>query len=222
MWVISCAQRTKVVAYHRCATRESVQCTLFANKECTSHQLSRCELSVVTTQIVMKCVMHTYGIDQVLLNQLLSDGHISQRDWEQYGYCSMDCGWLVQKLASYTCMCSAYTLHGSLALTLFRAHTHAQWKKLQWWEQMSIMQIHKCPKALTVIADKSNFQLDKASSYVHSSCWIHRYDYSVSQAVVIPIHNHSCDWASWHRKGVVELLRILPYNNFGQRAKICV
>ena len=119
----------------------------------------------------------------------------------------MDCSWLVQKLASYTCMCSAYTLHGSLALTLFRAH--AQWNKLQWWEQMSIMQIHKCPKALTVIADKSNFQLDKASSYVHSSCWIHRYDYSVSQAVVIPIHNHSCDWASWHRKGVVESLRIL-------------
>jgi len=98
--------------------------------------------------------MHTYGIDQVLLNQLLSDGHISQRDWERYGYCSMDCSWLgfcwcsssgelsVQKLASYTCMCSAYTLHGNLALTLFRTHTLARWKTLPRWEKMSIMQLH--------------------------------------------------------------------------------
>ena len=51
----------------------------------------------------------------------------------------------VQKLAIH-----AYVQHihciGSLALILFRAHTHAWWKKLQWWEHMTIMQIHKCPR----------------------------------------------------------------------------
>ena len=104
------------------------------------------------------CHAHLSGINQVLLNQLSylvtvtfhreTENGMDTEAWIAAGWDPADALVLVsvQKLASYTCMCSAYTLHGSLALILFRAHIHARWKKLQWWEQMSIMQIHKCPR----------------------------------------------------------------------------